>query len=38
MAGKPVVICEGITRTYQDDAVPVHALRGIARLPRSNTA
>ncbi len=24
-----VVLCRGIARTYQDDAVPVHALRGI---------
>jgi putative ABC transport system ATP-binding protein len=24
-----VVVCRGIARTYQDDAVPVHALRGI---------
>jgi len=24
-----VVSCRGITRTYQDDAVPVHALRGV---------
>ena len=29
MAGKPVVICEGVTRTYQDDSVPVHALQGV---------
>ncbi len=24
-----VVCCRGVTRTYQDDAVPVHALRGV---------
>ena len=29
MAGEPVVSCRGITRTYQDDAVPVHALQGV---------
>ena len=29
MAGETVVRCRGVTRTYQDDAVPVHALRGV---------
>ena len=29
MADKPVVMCEGVTRTYQDDSVPVHALQGV---------
>jgi ABC-type lipoprotein export system ATPase subunit len=24
-----VVTCRGVTRTYQQDAVPVHALRGV---------
>ena len=29
MSGESVVRCRGVTRTYQDDAVPVHALRGV---------
>ena len=29
MAGETVVRCRGVTRTYQDDAVPVRALRGV---------
>ena len=29
MAGELVVRCRGVTRTYQDNAVPVYALRGV---------
>lgn len=29
MSGAIVVRCRGVTRTYQDDAVPVRALRGV---------
>jgi len=25
----PVVVCKGVTKTYQKEAVPVHALRGV---------
>ena len=25
----PVVMCKGVTKTYQKEAVPVHALRGV---------
>lgn len=26
---EPVVVCKGVTKTYQKEAVPVHALRGV---------
>lgn len=29
VTGQPVVVCRGVTRVYQDDAVPVHALQGV---------